>query len=677
MSFNAMRNAVNTQLAYMTENSTELYTVELDKDELYNKYLASFPSGTNPLYRERTEHDCSCCKNFIRNIGNVVAIIDGALVTVWDIDIPNYRQGVADALSLFVRKHSDNIENVYRHWEKRVGTSHNFEPMPSGEQKKWEHFYYDLPSKFVKPDAGAYLSDTRANKEVLERSIRDIGLDACELVVDLIAQGSLYRGDEFKPIVEAIIKIKTEFSKVEAQDDSLKEQLFFWERSVILQKSGRFRNTVIGTLLADISEGRDLLEAVKSYEAKVAPENYKRPTALFTQRQIDEANATILELGYEDSLHRRPARLEDITVDNVLFADRDAKKKMKGNALDLLSPTKAASKQNFDKVEEISIDDFIANVLPKATGLEVMMENRHVTNLVSLVAPVYPDAPSMLNWHNNYSWSYNGELADSSIKQLVKNAGGNTDADARASLAWFNADDLDLSIVEPDGNVIYFGGKRSYQTGGFLDIDMNATGVDSRTPVENIAYADRTKMQEGLHRVIVKNFRQREHVDVGFNVEFDYLGDVTTYEYTKGLEQGGRVVVLEFDYSHRDGVTITSSIEGSAISRNEWGVDTHQWSKVSMLLNSPNHWDGEKSGNKHLFFMLDGCKSPTKIRGFYNEFLSPALKKHRKVFEALGSKLKADPTDDQLSGLGFSTTQRNDVLVKVSGSFNRVVKVIF
>eukprot|EP00493_Phyllostaurus_siculus_P022990 UN23324 len=128
-----MRDAVNTQLAYMTENSTELYTVELDKDALYDTYLKSYPAGTNPLYRERTTHDCSCCKNFIRNIGNVIAIIDGKLVTVWDIDIDNYRQGVANELSLFVRRHSENIENVYRHWEKRVGTSHNFEPMPSGD----------------------------------------------------------------------------------------------------------------------------------------------------------------------------------------------------------------------------------------------------------------------------------------------------------------------------------------------------------------------------------------------------------------------------------------------------------------------------------------------------------------------------------------------------------------
>ena len=56
----------------------ELY-VTVDGDLLWEKYLQSFPEGTNPIFKTRTEHDCSCCKNFIRNIGTVVAVIDGKL----------------------------------------------------------------------------------------------------------------------------------------------------------------------------------------------------------------------------------------------------------------------------------------------------------------------------------------------------------------------------------------------------------------------------------------------------------------------------------------------------------------------------------------------------------------------------------------------------------------------
>jgi len=74
---------------------------------------------------------------------------------------------------------------------------------------------------------------------------------------------------------------------------------------------------------------------------------------------------------------------------------------------------------------------------------------------------------------------------------------------------------------------------------------------------------------------------------------------------------------------------------------------------------------------------LDECNNPEDARGFFNEYLSAELTPERKVLEVLGGKMKAPHTDDQLSGLGFSSTQRNEVLVKVVGNVDKVVKVIF
>ena len=51
--------------------------------------------------------------------------------------------------------------------------------------------------------------------------------------------------------------------------------------------------------------------------------------------------------------------------------------------------------------------------------------------------------------------------------------------------------------------------------------------------------------------------------------------------------------------------------------------------------------------------------------------------KHKRVFEALGSKMRVEPSEEQLSGLGFSSTQRNALVCKVSGSFNRMIKITF
>lgn len=47
--------------------------------------------------------------------------------------------------------------------------------------------------------------------------------------------------------------------------------------------------------------------------------------------------------------------------------------------------------------------------------------------------------------------------------------------------------------------------------------------------------------------------------------------------------------------------------------------------------------------------------------------------KHKKVFEALGSKMKVENSDVQLSGLGFSSTKQDYLIVKMDG---RVTKII-
>ena len=61
----------------------------------------------------------------------------------------------------------------------------------------------------------------------------------------------------------------------------------------------------------------------------------------------------------------------------------------------------------------------------------------------------------------------------------------------------------------------------------------------------------------------------------------------------------------------------------------------------------------------------------------YNEFLDNSLNTHRKVFEVLAGKMKCPVSKEQLSGVGFSSTQRNELICKVAGSFTRTLKIKF
>lgn len=667
MSFHNFVTTVQKQLTNLSKHG--LFEVKLEKDLVWNTYLDSFPEGTNLLYKERREYDCNCCKQFIRDVGRVVAFVNGEKVSIWDITVEGYYQPVVDALAALVK--SAPVENEFLHFQAKVGTAQSNVLNDDGSTKTFNHFHAVLAKEFVKPGAqiATLLNDSRGNIQVLQRSLEEFTIEAAETVLELNAQGSLYRGNEQIRSVSTFLELKKKYDTLTTE----KKEAFLWTKAKELGAFAKFRNTAVGTLLEDLSGGMDIESAVKRWEKVMAPANYKRPTALVTEAMIKKAQETVEQLGLMDALPRRYAVESDITINNVLFADRSARKAM--NAFDSLIGEAKKPAKGPSAVEEISIAEFVKNVLPKAETVEVFLETRMTGNLVSLIAPVCSDAGSILKWNNNFSWSYNGEVTDS-IKERVKAAGGKVEGALRVSLAWSNPDDLDLHMQTPAGEHIYYGRKRA--GGAELDLDMN--GMDKRddhNPVENIIFSTESNIREGVYKVWVNQYNKRSSDRTGFTVELDYKGQRFVFDHPRD-HRSGDVQVLEFRYTRKAGVEILSSLPHTKQSVEVWGVNTEQFVPVSIVMNSPNHWDGQETGNKHYFFMLKGAANPAGTRGFYNEYLRSDLgKDHSKVFEHLAGKMKVPHADEQLSGLGFSDTKRDELIVKVSGQFTRTLKIKF
>jgi len=707
MNFNAIKTAIATQFERFQHHPygivgrpptrvPQLFRADISGDELWSAYLAAFPAGSNPVLRERTEHDCSACRQFVRALGNVVAVIDGQVASLWDVRVPSEPayQAVCATLSSLVL--SRPIAGPFYHHEPTAGVDRNYEELdPLGKQEEsgldcltirtWTHFFVNIDRRFVaaKDAIPSLLAERRSSHDVFLRSLREITDDAVETVLDLVAQGSLYRGEENRHAVEEFRALKAQFS---ALADERAQDVFAWTTDTSGAVS-RIRNTAIGTLLVALSEGEELDAAVRSFEQKVAPANYQRPTALISKAMVAEAKETLEALGLTSALERRYATLADISVNDVLFADRSARRSLANagtaaGALDELMEATPGSirQQTYDKVEEVSVERFLAEIVPRATTIEVLLENRHRGNLVSLIAPVDPTARRFFKWDNGFSWSYAGEVADA-IKERVKAAGGSVIGDLCCRLAWSNRDDLDFHMQEPGGYELYFANRRSASpSGGHLDVDMNVRG-ETREPVENIFYADRGTMREGTYTLFVHQFRQRETTDVGFECEIDYLGTVHRFAYTKPVRQDERIVVAKFRYTHRGGLEMLESLPATEATRTVWGLPTQTFHRVNALLLSPNYWSGQGSdrgvGNKHYIFALDGCVNDGSARGFFNEMLRADLTPHRKVFEVVASRMKPANSAEQLSGLGFSSTQRNALVCRVKGSFTRTVKVVF
>ena len=682
--FMMFKKALQEHFDEMQKEVTHLFEVNVDKDELWNTYLDSFPIDTNEIFRERREHDCSCCRQFIKNIGSAVIIKNNQIHTIWELNLGDTTyQPVCDALDNFIKTHT--VKDIYTTKFSKIGTDFNFEEI-NGKSHQWDHFFLELPSKFVNRTNHSneeIKGQFRDTKNVFKRSLDEISMEALDTILELINSNTLYKGEEWKGVITEFKKYKKEYDKLTSD---LEKDLYAWDKSATAGMAiGRIRNHSIGTLLVNVSEDMDLDTAVKKYEQIVAPSNYKRPKAIFTKKMLEDAKKTITELGYMDSLQRRFANLNDITVNNVLFSNKDAVKRMIGtdDIFGQMEKDIVVNPKKFSKVEEISAQNFIDNVLLTAKEIEVFVENKHEKNFVSMIAPINPDAETMFKWNNGLSWAYSGNITDSDMKQNVKAAGGNVDGILRFSIQW-NEDgkdnyDLDAHCIEPDENEIYFSNCRkpnSSKMSGQLDVDI--VHPNGNVAVENITWQDLSKMKTGTYRFFVHQYSGA--VKHGFRAEVEFNGEIYSFDYNNPMRTGKKVQVAEVTLDKNGNFSIKEKLSGnsSISSREIWGVNTNQFIPVSVISYSPNYFDEQDGiGHRHLFFFLKNCVNNEEPNGYYNEFLKSDLEKHKRVFEALGAKCHVEDTDDQLSGIGFSMTRRADLIVKVKGATERVMKIKF
>jgi Ca-activated chloride channel family protein len=95
---------------------------------------------------------------------------------------------------------------------------------------------------------------------------------------------------------------------------------------------------------------------------------------------------------------------------------------------------------------------------------------------------------------------------------------GAQSGDIRVSLLWNNRNDLDIHVITPRQEEIFYGHPKD-AAGGFLDVDMNVRGETTK-PVENVFWAQGMAPQ-GQYRVYVQNYdyHERTREPTTFQVE--------------------------------------------------------------------------------------------------------------------------------------------------------------
>jgi hypothetical protein len=247
---------------------------------------------------------------------------------------------------------------------------------------------------------------------------------------------------------------------------------------------------------------------------------------------------------------------------------------------------------------------------------------------------------------------------------------------------------MDLHVFMPnnehkDGtNDVYGSGRRvgwnkrkDVASGGSQDVDYTDAAPVGYIPVENITFPSLSKMPEGKYVCKIHNWSFRSSGGRG-KAEIEFDGQVFQYEYPKTKHKEWITVA---EVTLKDGVfTIEHKLPESTSSKTKWGLQTNQFIKVKQIMLSPNHWNGAIS-NKHYIFALENAVSDESPRPFFNEFLNEELmtSANKRMFEVLGGKIKVENSTPQVSGLGFSDTQRNSMIVRVTGTFSRNLRINF
>ena len=174
----------------------EVFVADIDGDELYAVYIAAFPAGTNPIFKTKTEYECSCCRHFIRRAGAVITIENGKIVTVWDRAAKNSQGLFADvAASLRDVVQIAGVRDLFR-----VGMNEQgFGAIQTRSLDKdtqqavtWNHLHTGvIPSNLRTALPDTAIGNYRTTVQVFERGLTELSTDAVATVISLSILSSM------------------------------------------------------------------------------------------------------------------------------------------------------------------------------------------------------------------------------------------------------------------------------------------------------------------------------------------------------------------------------------------------------------------------------------------------------------------------------------------------------
>ena len=640
--FDEFNSAVQSNLDKARGRSPHFWIASVPHKDLVDAYLNGF---TDPVVRQ--EHNCACCKDFLRRVGALVYVDGGKYRSVlWDdAGVPDMYKASVKNLRALVEAGATNVRPY-------VPTQAHEGVASSGG---YSHFFVKHGLR-VSRSVGVRAHEVNTGLAVLQATLNEYSPAVLSKVVHLLQTSELYRRDKFLPMARWL------------RDAYLKTGPSLADYAAAAPAGFCFaKNTALGVLLEKVESGASYAEIERAWNKVLDPMQYQRAQEAPSAGNIAAAEKKIRDLGLEPALRRRYATLADVPQSVRLWSVREAVQATAG-VFSHIKPKNSVP----EAVGEVTTpattmtwSKFARTVLPSARRISVQPQ---ADRLVALTTAADTNAPPILSWdredqRNPVAWAYPAGVDGEVRRRLVREGGRFENCLIRCSLIWNHRDDLDLHCVSPYGAEIYFGNKNVGT--GSLDVDMNVRG-ESLDPVENIRFVGSAR--SGRYQFIVNNFRNHSGQNsIPFTLELQVGRNIYRVEGVAPA-YARRMTMISFDYNEATQTATFYPVGGGVQTPVPvvTGPAVSGWVPVRCVVPTPDTWTAKAPAN-HVLFLVESeqiTAESLQVQGLFPEHLRGDLRDIRSTLEAHFGSQKVDGAPEA-AGYGYNDQRPWNLRVRV------------
>lgn len=362
-----------------------VFKTNTDGEKLWEAYFINLPLPAMQHY------NCNSCKSFIKKYGGLVTVKpNGELDPIFWVRQKNndgFFSRSIEAMNKIVR--SSKITGQFFDENKTLGIPENY-----SEKHKCDFNHFSSENTFRNSHCHGYhtanqkWADSRERLKMLVDAMFH-GYDEKTARIASEVVGEFSSGEKTEALAKWFLGLYSKKKNI---------NLIWLEISNAPDGWCHVRSSVLGALMDDIKSGMSLDTVKRRFEEKMDPLKYQRAQSAPSDSNIEEAEKIIKKLGFEKSLERRYATVDELETIWNPIVDAEFDDSVFGH----LKSENKKEDHELGGIKKITWERFASDVMP--TAEKIWFNTAPSEPFGAITAPVHSDAPCIMKWKNPFGW---------------------------------------------------------------------------------------------------------------------------------------------------------------------------------------------------------------------------------------------------------------------------------